>query len=139
MKHVLSLVLSRSSSTVISQNESCRSNHRTPVMLIPILTMTNPPLLKYPKKSNLLDRTPFSINIQRTLLPRWSPRLESGGSDYMLVPDSVVTPFSASRTSSSVDWEASLRSIRLWNQTALDLRHHSSNPMTVMPDMITIA
>jgi hypothetical protein len=91
------------------------------------------------KKSNLLDRTPFSINIQCTLLPRWSLRLESGGGDYLLVPDSVVTPLSASRTSSSVDWEASLRSIRLWNQTALDLRHHSSTPMAVMPDMITIA
>jgi len=32
-KHILALVLSRSSSTVYSQNESCRSNHRTPAML----------------------------------------------------------------------------------------------------------
>jgi len=60
-------------------------------------------------------------------------------SDYLLVSVSGLNPFSVSRTSSSVDADASLRSIRLWNQTDLDLRHHSSMPMTVMPDMMTIA
>ena len=60
-------------------------------------------------------------------------------SDYLSVSDSGLIPFSVSRVSSSVEADASLRSIRLWNQTALDLRHHSSIPMTVMPDMMTIA